>query len=198
MALACSEETTAEPAPPPPALGAQIDRVGRPAVNAATNNTFNPDDAAAGAAKDEWNQNADPSTWVSKYASEIGANLAIYDGLDTNCGNQLFADVTKTDASRYATLASVLADDRLWLKADSNYCTVYLAVEANATKLGLNADCGGRRPSYEVMKLTYSIVAAGTIPASAELAAQYGVTDGTTQVPEKTMVTTFPFLADPQ
>jgi hypothetical protein len=108
-----------------------------------------------------------------------------------------FADTSKNDPSRYATLASVLADDRLWINADATQCTVYLGVEANATKLGPNHDCGGRKPSYEVIKLTYSLAAAGTLPASAELAAQYGVSDGTTQVLEKTTVATFPFLAAP-
>jgi hypothetical protein len=200
VCLACSSETEPPPTvfPPPPALGAQIDRLARPAVNLAANNTFNSDADAAQAARDEWNQNADPSSWVARYEGEIGKNLAIYDGLDTVCGNQLFADETKTDAARYGTLASVLADDRLWLKADATHCTVYLAVEANATKLGPNGDCGGRKPSYEVMKLTYSAVAMGTLPATGELAATFGVTDGTTQVPEKTTVADFPYLAPPR
>jgi hypothetical protein len=183
--------TTAPPPPPPPgnpappALGAQIDRMGRPAINTATNHAFDADEATKGAAKDEWNANSDPKTW-SKYAGEIEKNLAILDSLDTNCGNQLFADAAKTDATRYATLGSVLADDRLWVKADATTCTTYLAVEADATGLLKNGDCGGRKPSYEVMKITYSAVAAGALQ---------GVTDGTTPVAEKTTVAAFPYLA---
>jgi hypothetical protein len=180
--------------PPVPKLGAQIDRMGRPAVNTAANNTFNPTDATKGAAKDEYNQNSDPTTW-SKYVPEAEKNLAILDALDTNCGNQFLADTTKTDASRYGALAGVLANDRLWVKADAvpatgatTACTTYLAVEANATNLIPNGDCGGRVPSYEVMKQTYSVVAVG---------ATSGVTDGTTPVDAKSKVTTFPYLGAP-
>src|SRR5438045_6193332 len=41
--------------PAPPALGAQIDRMGRPAINTALNNTFNADAASKGKAKDAYN-----------------------------------------------------------------------------------------------------------------------------------------------
>jgi len=163
--------------------------MGRPAVQTATNHTFDTNDSAKGAAKDAWNANSGPTTWVSSYTSEIEKNLAILDSLDTVCGNQLFADKTKTDASRYGTLASVLADDRIWVNTAGSTCTTYLAVEANATNLIANSDCGGRKPSYDVMKITYSAVAAGAL---------MGVTDGTTAVPAKTSGTTFPYLASPQ
>ncbi len=184
--------------PPPPVLGPQMDRMGRPAINLAVNHTFVADGPRI-AAQHEWNQNSDPATWVSKYAAQVGTNLAIYDGLDGKCGNQLFADASKADSHRYATLASVLADDRLWVKADATVCTIYLGVEANATNLVPNRDCGGRKPDYEVVTLTYSALATGTIPASAALAARSGgVTDGTLGVPTKTMVSTFPYFAAPQ
>jgi hypothetical protein len=172
--------------------------MGRPGVLTATYHVFDGDEAAQGAAKDAWNQDSDKASWGSKYAGEIGKNLAILDGLDTNCGNQLFADTTKNDPSRYATLSSVLADDRLWLNADGHLCTIYLGVEANATGIVPNADCGGRAPSYDVMKLTYSIVARGTYPATPEVTATVGVTDGTTAVPAKTEGATFPYLAAAQ
>ena len=187
----CSSDdtgTTGSGGPPPPALGAQIDRMGRPAINTAVNNTFELDDAKKGAAKDEWNGNADPSTW-SKYAAEIEANLGILDALDGTCGNQLFADTTKMDGTRYATLAGVLADDRLWVNTGSSTCTTYLGVEANATGAIPNSDCGGRKPSYEVMKLTYTIVAAGKVGTD--------VTDGTSPVAAKTSVATFPYFGAP-
>ncbi len=175
--------------PAPPTAGAQIDRMGRPAVSTALNHTFDTDEAAKGAAKDEYNANADPKSW-SKYVGEMEANLAILDALDGTCGNQLFADMTKTDATRYGTLAGVLADDRLWVNTASTTCTTYLGVEANATKAIPNQDCGGRKPSYEVMKLTYTIAAVGMVSTA--------VTDGTTPVPAKTMVATFPYLAAAQ
>lgn len=169
--------------PPPPTLGAQIDRMGRPGINTATNHTFDGNDTTKGAAKDAYNK-AKPSDG-STFVAEIEKNLAILDALDANCGNQLFADMSKTDASRYATLATVLADDRLWVNTAATTCTTYLAVEANATMLVPNMDCGGRMPSYDVMKITYSAVAAGALS---------GVTDGV-PVPDRAKVMTFPYLA---
>ena len=174
--------------PAPPALGMQIDRMGRPAINTATNHAFDANNTTKDAAKNAWNQNSDPSTWVTMYKSEVAANLAILDAIDGTCGNQLFAAGVDAGATRYGTFAGVLADDRIWVKSDAAACTTYLAVEANATGLLANADCGGRVPSYDVMKITYSAVAIGALS---------GVTDGTTSL-AKSKVTTFPYLAPAQ
>jgi hypothetical protein len=171
--------------PAPPTLGMQIDRMGRPAINTATNHSFDPSDATKNPAKDAWNQAA-PATW-NTYVAEIEKNLAIIDAIDGDCGNQAFADKTKTNADRYKTLASVLADDRLWVKTDAAMCSIYLGVEANATGLAANTDCGGRMPSYEVMKESYSLLAAGALT---------GVTDGVT-VPDRAKVMTFPYMDAP-
>jgi hypothetical protein len=171
--------------PAPPTLGMQIDRMGRPAINTATNHTFDTNDTTKNAAKDAWNQAA-PATW-NTFVPEIEKNLAIIDAIDGTCGNQAFADTTKTNADRYKTLAGVLADDRLWLKSDATTCTVYLAVEANATKFVENMDCGGRRPDYDVMKESYSLLAAGALA---------GVTDGVV-TPDRAKVMTFPYMDAP-
>jgi hypothetical protein len=179
-------DTGAETAvpPAPPTLGTVIDRMGRPAINTATNHAFDANATTKNAAKDAYNQAAQ-STWPT-FVPEIEANLAILDALDGVCGNQAFADKTKTDATRYGTLATVLADDRLWLKTDATTCTTYLAVEANATGLVTNTDCGGRKPGYDVMEETYSLVAAGALS---------GVSDGVT--PRSPATTTFPYLDAP-
>jgi hypothetical protein len=174
--------------PQPPDIGAQIDRMGRPAINTATNHTFDANDAAKGAAKDAYNQEADTTKWPT-YVAEMEKNLAILDSLDTNCGNQLFADKAKTDATRYGTLAGVLADDRLWVKTDATTCTTYLAVEANATGIIPNADCGGRVPAYDVMNITYSAVAVGNVTTPA--------LDGITAVPARSQNEAFPYVAPP-
>jgi hypothetical protein len=171
--------------PAAPALGAQIDRMGRPAINTATNHAFDPSDTTKNAAKDAYNQ-ADSSKW-STYVAEMEKNLAILDSLDTNCGNQLFADKNKTDATRYGTLATVLADDRLWVKTDAAACTTYLAVEANATGIIPNADCGGRVPSYDTLNITYSALAVGNVTTPA--------LDGITDVPARSKTATFPYVA---
>lgn len=174
--------------PPPPALGAQIDRFGRPAVNTALNASFEADAGTAGAAKDAYNANANAGGWVAAFKPEIAKNLAILDSLDTVCGNQILAD-TDAGADRYGTLATVLADDRQWLNTASTTCTTYLAVELNATGKIPNTDCGGRRPPYDVIDVTYSALAIGA-PA--------GVTDGIAAVPAKVDGATFPYLAAPQ
>ncbi len=190
---ASSSGDTGTKNPPPPVLGAQLDRFGRPAVNTAANNTFNPDAGTAGAAKDGYNADKDVAGWTTKYGGEASKNLAIYDGLDTQCGNQQFAD---PDASapdqklRYARLAGVLTDDRQWLNTAGTCGTFtatggYLAVELNATGTA-NTDCGGRRLPVDVIDVTYAIVATA------------GVTDGIGAVADKTNGTTFPYLAAPK
>jgi hypothetical protein len=171
--------------PAPPKLGAQIDRFGRPAINTAANHAFDGDAAAAGAAKDAWNANADPSTWAS-YTAEVAGNLAIVDSLDTVCGNQAFAGPMPV-AGRYDTLASVLADDRVWVKTDAATCTVYLAVEANATGFVPNGDCGGRKLDFDVIDESYSLLAIGKIA---------GVDDGVAADAD-TKGEAFPYLAAP-
>ncbi len=179
--------------PAPPVLGAQIDRMGRPAINTALNHTFDPDLTAKGAAKDTYNRDIAPAGWPAAYGPEQAKNLAIYDGLDRVCGNQLLAGdggASPTNAAVYGGLAGgVTADDRLWLNTAGTTCTTYLAVEANAAIPALaNTDCGGRGLPYDVIDVTYSVVAIGA-PA--------GVTDGIAADTDKTGGTTFPFLAMP-
>lgn len=76
--------------PAAPALGAQIDRMGRPAINTALNRGFAASSAPGlAASKDAYNQNSDPATWVAS-APEFMKNLAFVDALDTGvCGNGL-------------------------------------------------------------------------------------------------------------
>ncbi len=172
--------------PPPPTVGTQVDRMGRPAITTALNHTFDPDATARTAAKDAWNADTSVATWAATYTPEVEKNLAIFDALDGACGNQALADSTKTDATRYGTLGAALADDRLWVKTDAATCSTYLAVEANATKLETNADCGGRKLGYDVIDATYSLISTG-MPT--------GVGDG---VSAKTTSATLPYLAAPQ
>jgi hypothetical protein len=145
--------------PPRPTLGAQIDRQGRPAANTALNHAFSDDAAATGSAKDAYNA-AKPDQWKA-FIPEIAKNLAIFDALDGVCGNQLLAGPDPV-AGRYDTLATVLADDRLFVNLGSTTCSQYLAVEANF--LGIeNDDCGGRTPAMDVIDITYSVVATGML-----------------------------------
>jgi len=168
--------------------------MGRPAINTALTNPFNLD-GNQDADKDAYNANSEPSTWPATFSPEIATNLAILDGLDTNCGNQAFAAAAQGDggvpADRYATLAGVLADDRLWVNTASAACTTYLAVEANATQFLPNTDCGGRTPAEDVVDESYSLLAAGALSGVGDGVA--ADSDGTVDI----TTATFPFLAAP-
>ena len=165
--------------PPPPTLGAQVDRQGRSVVNTVLNHGFDNNAAARGAAKDAYNAAA-PATWAS-FKAEIAKNLAILDSLDTMCGNQLLAGATVA-AGRYDALAGVLADDQLYVNTATGTCAQYFAVE-----LGMTSDCGGRAPTYDTIDVTLSAVAIG-MPS--------GVTDGVSADDKTQSNATFPFLAD--
>jgi hypothetical protein len=177
--------TTPDAGPPgKPALGAQIDRFGRPAINTALIAPFQGDAAMRGMKRDSYNHDATASGWGGAWTAEIKTNLAILDGLDTVCGNQLVADAT---AQRYAALAGALADDEQYLKSDATTCTAYLAVEANALGVLANSDCGGRTLDYDVIDESYSVLAAGALS---------GVGDGIAKT--ATTSSTFPYLGAPQ
>jgi hypothetical protein len=137
-----------------------IDRMGRAAVNTALISRFGDQHDADAEA---YNQNHDDATWA-QYEDNMAANLAIYDAIDTDCTNQAFSCGNTTDADCYATFAGVLANDKLWVKTDNPpSCAVYLAVEADATGLLTNDDCGGRRPVDDVINTTYSLLVNGSL-----------------------------------
>jgi hypothetical protein len=186
--------TSACPAPSssiPPARGVQIERMGRAGVNTAVTNPFfresvESEQHAHEEIVDDYNAESNPSLWP-RFADEMAGNLAILDGLDRNCGNQLLAGPSPV-AGRYDALAGVLADDQLYLNTASGTCAQYLAVEANAVGIP-NTDCGGRTPLEDSIDTTYSLLAAGALS---------GVTDG---VPDDAdsdaSLTVFPYLDDP-
>jgi hypothetical protein len=74
--------------PPPPMLGAQIDRIGRAAVNTALNHGFDPSPAAQ-TAKVAYNEMTGFAQWlVPANVGEFMKNLAFIDVLDSGiCGN---------------------------------------------------------------------------------------------------------------
>lgn len=153
--------------PLPPMLGAQIDRMGRAGVNTALIAPFDLNSSTKGSAQDAYNAAGAPAQWGASFSSRVAGNLAILDSLDTVCGNQLLAG-TALAPGRYNTLASVLADDQIYINSNSGTCTTYLAVEANAVGIS-NTDCGGRTPLVDTIDRTYSVLAAGALS---------GVTDG--------------------
>lgn len=73
--------------PVAPTLGAQIDRMGRPAINTALNNPFAPP-AASGSGKDAYNHDESVGTWQQTWVPKFAPSLAAIDSLDTGvCGN---------------------------------------------------------------------------------------------------------------
>ena len=146
----------------PPALGFQIDRTGRPAINTALNQTFSGDEDFKNAEKDAYNA-AGEEQWAS-FAPSFAGSLAILDSLDTVCGNQLLADDTN-EMGRYHTLASILSDDRLYVHSERGECGVYLGLEAEivgAVDAGVGG-CGGRMLDDDVIERSYSLLAAGIL-----------------------------------
>lgn len=170
--------------PSRPALGTQIDRNGRPGITTALISPL-AEDTPRGMDRDAYNA-AGRSEW-SSYAAGIAASLAVYDSLDTVCGNQVLAGPDAV-AGRYDTLAGALADDRLYVDTSKSSCGQYLAVELNATGVIPNDDCGGRALDYDVIDTTYSALAIG---------APTGVGDGVDADDGSHSNTAFPFLAAP-
>ena len=195
------------PGPPaPPTLGAQIDRMGRPAINTALNHTFDVTTSTKNAAKDAYNADGGTGNWGT-YAGEFAKNLALLDALDSSsavgtatngCGNQILYNASVTGggaaaANSYATLASVLADDQLYLDTSTGTCTAYLGVELDYLQLA-TGDCGGRTPSEDVIDVSYSALAAGTSGFNPQTLAPL-VGDGVG--PHGDLSTMFPFLGAP-
>ena len=146
----------------PPALGAQIDRTGRPAISTALISTFSADADAKGAEKDAYNA-ASPDKW-GDYAGSMAASLAILDAIDGTCGNQLLADAD-AGADRYMTLASILSDDELYVHSERGECGTYLGLEAEivgAVPEGAGG-CGGRTLNDDIIDRSYSVLAAGIL-----------------------------------
>ncbi|HTR53246.1 MAG TPA: hypothetical protein VMJ10_21270 [Kofleriaceae bacterium] len=95
----------------------------------------------------------------------------------------------------YAMAAGLLADDQLYLDTTQTTCSLYLAVEFDALMPGIVQDCGGRAPTYDVMDVTYSLVAAGL--AGLDLTNNFApkISDGVSAHAD--ISTTFPFFGAP-
>lgn len=171
--------------PTPPVLGTQIDRQGRPAINTAANRTFT-DNPLRNAAQDAWNADANPADWQTNHETNVRVSLAVLDSLDGTCGNQLAFNLDPGNGlDEYKALAAVLTNDWLTVNSAASTCTSYLGVEAEAL-LSATADCGGRRPTDDVVETTYSAVAAGALT---------GVDDGiTARASAATAQMNFPYL----
>jgi hypothetical protein len=165
----------------------RIDRMGRPLTGNALLAHLD-DDAVADAHKLDYNA-ATPDT-ADKFVPVIARSLALYDGYDGRCGNQLMADLSAPPAQRYLSLARLLADDRLWIASTASTCTQLFGVELAALPGGerFRHDCGGRTPNYDAANVYRSLLAGGNIDA---------ISDGVRADDQRHSDTVFPFLAAP-
>lgn len=173
------------PVPPPPQLGAQLDRMGRPAIAAALVGLRDPIDIAT-TKQDAYNAASDPATWASapvatgrSIAAELAANLALLDVLDKGngaivaspgCHNQILFNGNVTGGgspvpASYETLAGFLANDMLYLDTALTTCASYLSLELEAATAGASqyrhTQCGGRTPTHDAIDVSYSLLFAG-------------------------------------
>jgi len=163
----------------------QIDRAGRPLTGNALLGTIGSEEVS-NALKEAYNA-ATPAT-AAKFIPEIETGLALYDGFDGACGNQLMARPDAAPSLRYRALATLLADDRLWVNSASTNCTRLFAVEMAAMPghEALAADCGGRTPLYSAVNVYRSLLVNGRSDS---------VDDGVNRDDQHHSATAFPFLA---
>jgi len=163
-------------------LGAQIDRVGRPAISTLLIGTFAAP-ATRTAAQDAYRQASDPATWKTTMLrpnvtieQELETNLAVFDALDTGlppppppaplfgCGNA-FRYNSPTGATSYQLAADMFADDELHVDTAKPTCNVFLALELDYGSFGrfTHTTCGGRMPTHDAIDMMYSVLAAGAL-----------------------------------
>lgn len=193
LAIGCSSRMRGgeHELPPPPTLGAQIERVGRPLIaNALLGPLATEDDANR--AKERYNR-ARPDE-AAPFLDAFEASLALYDGYDGACGKQWLAGRNADPKRRYHTLAQLFADDRLWIDSRVARCDAFLAVERawldarDEPRDGdLPADCGGRSLTVDSNNAFRSLVVLG---------APTGAGDGV-HADDRAPSTAFPFLVAP-
>jgi Domain of unknown function (DUF4331) len=165
----------------------QLDRAARPLTGNALVGTLASDEVSD-QLKEDYNA-ATPAT-SGRFIAEIQKDLGLYDAFDGQCGNQLLAEPKAAASKRYLALATLLADDRLWVNSASTVCTQLMAVEL-ATVAGqksLKNDCGGRTPNYNAVNVYRSLLVDGT---------NVSVDDGVEHDDNHHSATVFPFLAAP-
>src|SRR5687767_9437312 len=90
-----------------------LDRMGRPLTGNALLGTL-ASALVSDKLKEDYNH-AIPAT-AARFVPEMEKALGLYDGFDGKCGNQLLAGKVE-GAGRYRQLATLLADDRLWVNS---------------------------------------------------------------------------------
>jgi hypothetical protein len=219
LALSCGDNKTVPvdaskdaPENVAPALGAQIDRLGRPAINTAMNAVLEPVAANKAAQKDAYNVASDPATWATTevkagvtVVQEFAAHAALFDIIDkglagvanSGCGNSALYSPPASPTS-YTMLASVLADDQLYVDTTKTSCLLYLSLEVEVATGGgvTHTQCGGRTLSQDVGDVSYSLLGAGVNGFDPTMNFKPKITDGAVKHADVDD-TTFPFLGAP-
>ena len=176
------DSTPPPPAPKVPRLGAQIDRMGRPAINTVLVGLRDAMDPA-NMKKDAYNMAADAAMWGAapvaagrSITAEIAANLGLLDVLDKGaaipgtpgCYNQILYNGNVTGGgtpgpTSYNMLGGILADDMLYVDTSKTTCATYLSLELEVATAGqvLHTQCGGRTPTHDVIDVSYSLLISG-------------------------------------
>jgi hypothetical protein len=165
----------------------QIDRAARPLTGNALLATLGSEDES-NRLKEAYNA-ATPATG-QPFAVEIAKGVALYDGFDGQCGNGFTVDRDLPPLRRYTELASLLADDRLWVNSRSSACTQLFAVERAtlAGALELEHDCGGRTPAMNAVNVYRSLLVDSTTSS---------LSDGLDRDERPVSASAFPFLSPP-
>jgi hypothetical protein len=174
--------------PAMPALGEAIERTARPLIKNGLVGGPLDQEAISYARREAYNRVA-RNGW-GRFSQDIERSLGLYDGFDGTCGNQWLADRKAEPSERYATLAKLFADDRIWVNTSSSSCTQMFAVEftAFATPGALAGDCGGRTINYNASNIFRSLLAKGMTS---------GFDDGLDHDDKVHSTSEFPFLAEP-
>jgi hypothetical protein len=134
---------------------------------------------------------------------ELASNLAVFDGLDRNravtgagCGNVMRYSGPPGTAS-YLFAARLFADDQLYVDTKLSTCGIYFDLELfqGSSNTLFSSTCGGRTPIHDVIDMTYSVLAAGTLGVEINgRVPRLGDDVG----PHADITTTFPFLGAPR
>lgn len=165
----------------------QVDRAARPLTGNALLAPLAANDVS-GKLKDEYNA-ATPAT-SARFVPAIQESLGLYDAYDGQCGNGFLENTAEDVDLRYGELATLLADDRLWVNSASVTCSELFAVEraAKGGETALAGDCGGRTLTYSASNVFRSMLAGGK---------PTGIDDGVNEDELTPSNSAFPFLRPP-
>ncbi len=204
----------AAPPPPAPALGTQIDRMARPAINTALNAVLDADPLKT-SKKNKYNEQPDPTMWkttvldatttpptvvLGEFAKYIGFFDVLDQGLATvpapnGCDNGV-AFMAPASPTSYGNLATILADDELYVDTTKTGCNFYLSLEVEVAAGVPHTQCGGRTLTMDVVDVSYSLLAAGTAGFDVANGFAPRITDGATAHNDVSN-DNFPFLGAP-